>query len=73
MEIQLIMTWQLRTVQYSFYTDSNYFRRVIQELANWHKEEIQVDRNIIRLTRYSLDKTCEKHDKTYQKDFSDID
>jgi hypothetical protein len=60
---------QLRTVHYPSYNDSNYFRRVIQDLANRHKEEIRVDGNVIRLTRYALDKTCEKHDPTYQKDF----
>jgi hypothetical protein len=60
---------QLRTDHYPIFNDSNYFRRVIRELANRHWEEIQVDGNVIRLTRHALDKTCEKHDPTYQKDF----
>ena len=60
---------QLRTVHYPSYNDSNYFKRVIQELANRHMEEIRVDGDVVRLTRHALDKTRQKYDKTYQKDF----
>ena len=32
-------------------------------------EEIRVDGDVVRLTRHALDKTRQKYDKTYQKDF----
>ena len=60
----------LRTDHYPGYSSSQYFKRVILELAKRHAAEIEViDGNAIRLTRYSLDKTCQKYDPTYQKDF----
>jgi hypothetical protein len=67
-----VKTWQRRTVHYPSYNDSNYFRRAIQELANRYKEEIRVDGNEIRLTRYGHDKTCENTIKLTKK-ISNID
>jgi hypothetical protein len=61
---------QLRTVHYPSYDDTRYFKQVIHELANRHMKEILVVGNVIRLTRYALDKTCQNYDPTYQKDFS---
>jgi hypothetical protein len=61
---------QLRKVHYPRYEYSENFKRIIQELANRHMQEIRIDGDVIRLTTYALDKTCEKHDPTYHKDFN---
>jgi hypothetical protein len=58
----------LRTDQFSGgFTNSEYFKRIIEELAKRHTE-IQVDGDIVRLTKYGLD-NCKKYDPTFQRDF----
>ena len=57
----------LRKDHYAGFTDSQYFRKLIYELARLY-EEIQVEGDIIKLTKYGLD-NCEKYDPTFQKDF----
>jgi hypothetical protein len=58
---------RLRQDHYPAYEDAQNFRKLLYELSKIHKE-IQVDENIIRLTRFGLD-NCEKYDPTFQRDF----
>ncbi len=57
----------LRKEHYSGYTDNKYIRKLIYELAKLHRE-VQVDADIIRLSRFGLD-DCEKYDPTFQRNF----
>jgi hypothetical protein len=57
----------LRIDQFTGFTDGEHFKRIIQELAKLHME-IQVDGDIVRLTKYGLD-NCKKYDPTFQRDF----
>lgn len=57
----------LREDHYRGYEDVRYFTRLLQELARRHPE-IQVDGDIIRLTRHGLD-NCGRYDRTFQRDF----
>jgi hypothetical protein len=57
----------LRSEYYGAYTDAGYFRKVIEELVRRHRE-IEVERNIIRLTEYGLN-NCSRYDMTFQRDF----
>jgi hypothetical protein len=58
---------RLRKDHYPAYEDAQNFKTIIYELARVHKE-IQVDGDIIRVTRFGLD-NCEKYDPTFQRDF----
>jgi hypothetical protein len=58
---------ELRTDHYGAFIDSGYFRRIIAWLVKKHPE-VEVDGNIIRLTRFGLD-NCEKYDRSFQRDF----
>jgi hypothetical protein len=57
----------LRIDQFAGFTNSKYFKRILEELANRHTE-IQIDGDIVRLTNYGLD-NCKKYDPTFQRDF----
>ena len=48
------------------FPDAYYFRRLISWVAKQHRE-IEVDRDVIRLTRFGFD-NCEKYDPTFQRD-----
>lgn len=57
----------LRNDHYRAFTDARYFRRLVGQLARQH-EEIEIERDIIRITDYGLN-NCKKYDPTFQKDF----
>jgi hypothetical protein len=61
------ITEELRNEFYSAYTDPNYFRRHITELANRHPE-LQVEGDVVRLTPNGLD-YCEANISGWQRDF----
>jgi hypothetical protein len=56
----------LRKEHYGGFTDSEYFRRVLSQVARQHKE-FEVERQIIKLSGFGLD-NCEKYDPTFQRD-----
>ena len=58
---------ELRNEFYGGYTDAEYFRRHLTELANRHPE-IQVEGDVIRLTNQGL-LYCERNVKGFQRDF----
>jgi len=55
----------LRTDYYSAF-DADYFRRLLGWVAKQHPE-VQVEGDIIRLTKYGFD-NCERYDPTFQRD-----
>lgn len=57
----------LRTEHYDAYTNPDYFRSVLRELARRHGE-IQIKGNAMGLTEEGL-KNCSKYDPTFQRDF----
>jgi hypothetical protein len=56
----------LRKEKYGAFTDANYFRELMRWVAKQHRE-VEVEGDIIRLTRSGFDK-CEKYDRTFQRD-----
>jgi hypothetical protein len=57
----------LRKDHYGVFTDHEYFRRLLSQLARQYKE-VEVERHTIRLSKFGLD-NCEKYDPTFQRDF----
>jgi hypothetical protein len=58
---------ELRSENYGAYTDAGYFRKIVEELARRHTE-IEIERNVIRLTEQGLH-NCSRYDRTFQRDF----
>jgi hypothetical protein len=56
----------LRRDHYEAFTDTNYFRRLIVWLTKQHPE-VEVEEDIIRLTRFGFD-SCSNYDPKFQKD-----
>jgi hypothetical protein len=57
----------LRRDNYPAFDSSEYFRQILDNLARIHAE-IQIDGDIIRLTKYGLN-NCDRFDPTFQRDF----
>lgn len=59
----------LRNEHYGAFISANHFRMCIEELARRHSEEIVVDGDKIKVTKYGID-NYRRTDPSFQKDFN---
>jgi hypothetical protein len=59
---------EFRNEHYAGFTDIMYFKKMLERLSLLNNKEIEVDGEIIRLTKDGIDK-CKEYDPTFREDF----
>ncbi|MFL6329936.1 MAG: hypothetical protein ACJ705_02865 [Nitrososphaeraceae archaeon] len=58
---------EFRNEHYAGFTDIMYFKRMLERLSILNNKEIEVDGDIVRVTKDSIDK-CKEYDPTFRED-----
>jgi hypothetical protein len=58
---------EFRNEHYAGFTDIMYFKRMLERLSKLNNKEIEVDGDIVRVTKDSLDK-CKEYAPTFRED-----
>jgi hypothetical protein len=59
---------EFRNEHYAGFTDIMYFKKMLERLSLLNNKEIEVDGEIIRLTKNGID-NCKEYDPTFREDF----
>jgi hypothetical protein len=59
---------EFRNEHYAGFTDIMYFKKMLERLSLLNNKEIEVDGEIIRLTKDGID-NCKEYDPTFREDF----
>jgi len=59
---------EFRNEHYAGFTDIVYFKRMLEKLSVLNNKEIEVDGDIIRVTKDGID-NCKEYDPTFREDF----
>ena len=59
---------EFRNEHYAGFTDIRYFKRMLEKLSVLNNKEIEVDVQIVKLTKDGID-SCKEYDPTFREDF----
>ena len=59
---------EFRNEHYAGFNDIMYFKRMLEKLSVLNNKEIEVDGEIVRLTKDGID-NCKEYDPTFREDF----
>jgi len=59
---------EFRNEHYAGFTDIIYFKTMLERLSVLNNNEIEVDGNIVRVTKDGID-NCKEYDPTFREDF----